>query len=171
MSVADALNTTTNNPQREVTEREVMDWMVQSHVFRDLNEADLRPLLQSLRIMNFKPMDAVISQGKYSAALYLVTSGRFLALRSDDPDLSPAISADQLIELDSFSKGDCFGEYSLIDKKTASASVVAAERSQALQIPRPAFDAIMMSDYRIAKTVYHNLLMLLTARLRKSLKV
>ena len=54
---------------------------------------------------------------------------------------------------------------------SGSASVVAAERSQALQIPRPAFEAVMMSDFRIAKTVYHNLLLLLTARLRKSLKV
>lgn len=171
MSVADAMSLPLIDNQREVTERVVMDWMTHSDVFRDLNETDLRPFLKSLRILNFKPMDEVVAQGKYSAALYIVTAGRFLVLRSEAPMVHPSTSEDELIELDTFTKGDCFGEYSLIDKKPASASVVAAERSQALQIPRPPFEAVMMSDYRIAKTVYHNLLLLLTARLRKSLKV
>ena len=171
MSVADAMSLPLRDTQREVTEREVMDWLVQSRVFHDLNEADLKPFLQNLQILNFKPMDEVIIQGKFSAALYIVSAGRFLVLRGEAPVVHPNTDEDELIELDTFTKGDCFGEYSLIDKKPASASVVAAERSQAVRIPRAAFDAVMMSDYRIAKTVYQNLLQLLTARLRKSLKV
>ncbi|NNF16371.1 MAG: cyclic nucleotide-binding domain-containing protein [Gammaproteobacteria bacterium] len=171
MSPADAASSPLKDTQRQITEREVMDWMIQSHVFRDLNASDLRPFLQSLQVLNFKPMDEVISRGKYSAALYLVTAGRFLVLRPESPAVDPTTTEAELIELDTFKKGDCFGEYSLIDKKPASASVVAAESSQALKIPLAAFDTVLMSDYRIAKTVYHNLLLLLTARLRKSLKV
>jgi len=171
MSVADAMSLPKRDSNREVTEREVIDWMIQSEVFNNLSESDLRMFLQGLRIMNFKPMDEVITEGGFSAALYVVTAGRFLVLRPDAPSIHPSTSEDDLIELDTFTKGQCFGEYSLIDKKPASASVVAAERSQALQIPKPAFDAIMMSDFRIAKTVYQNLLLLLTERLRKSLKV
>lgn len=160
-----------HDTSREITENEVVDWLVQSQVFADLSASDLRPLLQSIRIMNFKPMDEVIVKDRFSAALYIVTSGRFMVLRPENPNVHPATTADDLMELDTFTKGHCFGEYSLIDRKPASASVVAAERSQAVQIPRPAFEATMRSDYRVAKTVYHNLLLLLTARLRRSLQV
>lgn len=171
MSAADAMSLPLRNAQRQYTESEVIDWLVQSQVFSNLNETDLRPFLEKLRIMNFKPMDEVISQGKFSSALYIVTAGRFLVLRDEAPKVHYATNEDDLIELDTFIKGQCFGEYSLIDKQVASANVVAAERSQAVQISKPTFDSIMMSDYRIAKTVYYNLLRLLTARLRKSLKV
>lgn len=163
---------TLKDASREITEREVIEWLVQSNVFANLNDQDLRPLLGNIRVMNFKPMDEVIAQGRFSAALYIVTVGRFLVLRpTANTTVHPSTDESDLIELDTFTSGQCFGEYSLIDQKPASASVVAAERSQAIQIPRPAFEATMMSDYRIAKTVYHNLLLMLTARLRRSLKV
>lgn len=171
MSVANILSLPLRNTHREFTEDEVMNWLRESEVFSDLHESDLRPFLVKLRIMNFKPLDEVISQGKFSAALYIVTAGRFLVLRPDAPHLHHATSENDLIELDTFEQGQCFGEYSLIDKKPASASVVAAERSQAIQIPKPVFDGVLMADYRVAKTIYHNLLKLLTARLRQSLKV
>jgi len=159
------------NTTREITEREVIEWLVQSSIFANLSDQDLRPLMGKIRVMNFKPMDEVIVQGRFSAALYIVTAGRFLVLRPTQSQVHPSTSSDDLMELDTFTAGHCFGEYSLMDQQPASASVVAAERSQAIQIPRPAFEDAMMSDYRIAKTVYHNLVLMLTARLRRSLQV
>ena len=171
MSKVDSMSLPLRDTSRELTQNEVVDWLIQSQVFANLSAADLRPLLQSIRIMNFKPMDEVIAKDRFSAALYIVTAGRFLVLRPESSQVHPATSADELLELDTFTKGQCFGEYSLIDGKPASASVVAAERSQAVQIPRPAFEATMLSDFRVSKTVYHNLLLLLTARLRRGLQV
>lgn len=171
MSLADAMSLPLRDQTREITEQQVIDWLTESQVFSGLSTADLRPLLQNIRIMNFKPMDEVIAKDGYSAALYIVTAGRFMVLRPESFQVHPATTADELVEMDTFVKGQCFGEYSLIDRQPASASVVAAERSQAVQIPRMAFEATMMADYRVAKTVYHNLLLLLTARLRRGLKV
>ncbi|MFK8030957.1 MAG: Crp/Fnr family transcriptional regulator [Gammaproteobacteria bacterium] len=171
MSVVDSMSLPVRDGAQGITENQVINWLIDSQVFANLSAADLRPFLQSVKIMNFKPMDEVIVKDRYSAALYIVIAGRFMVLRPDKSQVHPATSPDQLLELDTFSKGHCFGEYSLIDRKPASASVVAAERSQAIQIPRPAFEAALMADYRVAKTVYHNLLVLLTARLRSSLQV
>ena len=171
MSKVDSMSLPLRDESREINENQVVDWLVQSQVFANLTASDLRPLLQSLRIMNFKPMDEVIAKDRYSAALYIVTAGRFMVLRPDGSQVHPATTSDELIELDTFNKGQCFGEYSLIDRKPASASVVAAERSQAVHIPRMAFEATMQADYRVAKTVYHNLLLLLTSRLRRGLQV
>lgn len=152
------------------TQRQVLQYLTDSGVFAGLGDSDLAPFLRSLQILNFKPMDEVVGEGKFSAALYLVTAGRFMVLRSSALH-NHHLHGGDMRELDTFFKGDCFGEYSLLDQKPASASVVAAESSQAIRIPRREFESVLMGDFRVAKTVYHNLAQILTARLRQSLKV
>lgn len=172
MPAADSLATAPPRQDHSViSEKQVLSWLEDSHVFKDLTRSDLSLFLSSLRILNFKPMDEVISHGKFSAALYIVTGGRFMVIRPPGVSAHTHSDDDDADALDTFVQGDCFGEYSLIDQKPASASVVAAEKSQAIQIPRPAFQSALMSDFRIANTVYLNLLHLLTARLRRSLQV
>ncbi|MFK8015736.1 MAG: cyclic nucleotide-binding domain-containing protein [Gammaproteobacteria bacterium] len=156
--------------QPRISQRNVITWLCESPVFESLSEADIRPLLSSIRILNFKPMDRAIGEGKFSAALYIVIDGHFKVLRPGGV-VVPMLDTDDLDALYEFRAGDCFGEYSLLDNQPASASVVAAEASMAIQIPRREFNSVLMSDYRIAKTVYHNLLLLLTSRLRRSLHV
>jgi len=150
--------------------REVLQWLRDSSVFNDLSQTDLKLFLPSIRILNFKPMDRVIGEGRFSSALYVVISGHFKVLRPSGV-VVPLLQPEELDALYEFHPGDCFGEYSLIDNQPVSASVVAAEASQAIQIPRREFNSVLMSDYRIAKSVYHNLLLLLTDRLRRSLRV
>lgn len=153
-----------------ISRREVLQWLNDSRVFDDLSTTDLKLFLPSIRILNFKPMDRVIGEGRFSSALYIVISGHFKVLRPSGV-VVPFLQPEELDALYEFHPGDCFGEYSLIDNQPASASVVAAEASQAIQIPRREFNSVLMSDYRIAKSVYHNLLLLLTDRLRRSLRV
>lgn len=153
-----------------IRRREVLQWLRDSSVFHDLSEPDLTLFLPSIRILNFKPMDRVIGEGRFSSALYVVISGHFKVLQPTGV-VVPLLQPEEVDALYEFHPGDCFGEYSLIDNQPASASVVAAEHSQAIQIPRREFNSVLMSDYRIAKSVYHNLLLLLTDRLRRSLRV
>lgn len=156
--------------QPTIRRREVLNWLEQSAVFQSLSTTDLQQFLPSIRILNFKPMDRVIGEGQYSSALYVVVSGHFKVLRPSGV-VVPMLQPEDVDALYEFHAGDCFGEYSLIDNQPASASVVAADTAQAIQIPRREFNSVIMSDYRIAKSVYHNLLLLLTSRLRRSLRV
>lgn len=153
-----------------IRRQEVLTWLGESAAFQSLSSNDLKLFLPSIRILNFKPMDRVIGEGRFSAALYIVVGGHFKVLRPSGV-VVPMLQPDELDALYEFHPGDCFGEYSLIDNQPASASVVAAEAAQAIQIPRREFNSVLMSDFRIAKTVYHNLLLLLTGRLRRSLRV
>ncbi|MEM6640956.1 MAG: cyclic nucleotide-binding domain-containing protein [Pseudomonadota bacterium] len=153
-----------------IRRQDVLRWLSESRVFSDLSTTDLALFLPTLRILNFKPMDRVIGEGRFSSALYIVTEGHFEVLRPSGA-VVPLLTPDDVGALYEFHPGDCFGEYSLIDNQPASASVVAATGARAIQIPRRDFNAVMMSDYRIAKLVYHNLLTLLTERLRRSLRV
>lgn len=170
MTAAADITMTASDTDRSYSQREVLTWLAESEVLHSLNDTDLAPFLRAVRILNFKPMDEVIGEGKYSAALYIVIAGRFKVVRSEAL-INHHLAGSELDELDTFHQGACFGEYSLIDRQPASASVVAVEPSQAIQIPRREFESILMADYRIAKTVYHNLALLLTGRLRRSLKV
>jgi CRP-like cAMP-binding protein len=63
-------------------------------------------------------------------------------------------------------QGDCFGEYSLIEKTRTTASVVAKEPGEALKIPKTYFDQIL-DDSQMAKSIYRNMLHILIKRLRK----
>lgn len=151
---------------RGVNEAMVLAWLAGSVVFQGLTSDDLKRFLKGLRVVKFKAGDVVIAEGAVSSSLYIVTHGKFLGqwnqplnVDADTPVPGHSIA---------FGKGDCFGEYSLIDRSPASATVSATEPSQALQIVRHTFDAALQSDYRLAKTVYHNLLLLLTARLREA---
>lgn len=156
--------------EQKITQADVLAWLSESHVLHSLSDTDLNQFLPSIRIMNFKPGDKAIVEGKYSSALYIVTDGKFKVLRPAGVMVTH-LNPSELDALSEFEIGDCFGEYSLIDNEPASASVIADVPSQALQIPRRDFNSVLTADYRIAKTVYHNLLLLLTSRLRRSLKV
>ena len=63
-------------------------------------------------------------------------------------------------------EGDSFGEYSLIEKRPASASVVGVQPGDVLRLDRDSFEEVMLND-RIGKTVYKNLLRILIRRLRQ----
>ena len=143
-----------------ISENAVLGWLRSSVVFRGLNPDDLRRFLPGLQVVKFKAGDLVIAENTVSSSLFVVTDGEFLGrwnVAGDGPGDA---------NRSRFVRGDCFGEYSLIDRSPASATVSAVAPSQALQIVRHTFDAALQSDYRIAKTVYFNLLLLLTARLR-----
>ena len=70
--------------------------------------------------------------------------------------------------MDRLSKGDCLGEYSLIDNKPASASIVATEPCKIFQISRQKFMKIITNSNTIEKTVYKNMLEVLIKRCRQS---
>ena len=63
--------------------------------------------------------------------------------------------------------GDCFGEYSLIDKAKSSASIVAIEAGELFRLHEDDLDRILNNNLRIAKTFYFNILRILIRRLRK----
>ena len=155
---------------KPVTGAQVMEWMERSPVFEGLSRTDLQRFMPSLQIMNFHPLDEVIGEGQVSAALYIIVEGRFLVLLSSDC-YEKSVDGTSTVQLDTFEPGDCFGEYSLIDRLPASASVVSAQEGRALRIPRHVFESVLMADYRIAKTVYFNLLQVMTGRLRRANRV
>ena len=71
------------------------------------------------------------------------------------------------MKLNILKEGDCFGEYAIIGHTPASASITATESGEVIKIQRDDFNRILMTNDRIARTVYHNMLRILIRRLRK----
>ena len=67
-------------------------------------------------------------------------------------------------------QGDFIGEYALIDREPASASVIAVEPCEVFEITQSDFDKILNSSDRLAKTIYRNMLQVTIKRARDSNK-
>ncbi len=65
MSDVESMSLPLRDNDREITENQVVNWLVESQVFANLTATDLRPLMQSLQILNFKALDEVIAKDRW----------------------------------------------------------------------------------------------------------
>lgn len=145
--------------------KNVFDLLAGIAVFRGLTGDDLKSMAKKSRKLSFRERDILVQEGKVESAFYILVKGSlkvFLPKKMDDNE-ERRISS---VSLNVLKEGDYFGEYSLIDRKPASASVIAVEPGQLIKIEGADFQEILDKDQRIARTVYENMLRTLIQRLR-----
>jgi CRP/FNR family transcriptional regulator, cyclic AMP receptor protein len=136
------------------------------HIFDGLTDEELKLFAGICEKSSFTKDEILVNEGHRGAAIYLITEGRvkvFLPMEIEGK-AEHRISA---INLNILKKSECFGEYSLIDHRPASASVIAMEPVELIKIPHARFIRIIETNDHIAKTIYHNILRILIARLRE----
>jgi CRP-like cAMP-binding protein len=134
-------------------------------VFAGLTRDDLKVISKDCQRIRFSEGETLIEKGKSSAAFYILTKGKVKVILPERIEGGKERRVSE-ITLNILNEGDCFGEYSLIEKKPGSASVIGFEPGEVLKLEKRNFDDLMMND-RIGKTVYRNLLRILIRRLRK----
>ncbi len=141
-------------------EKEVISFLGESAIFQGLNHDDLRVVYGiSKRVMAKKGM-IILEEGKINLSFFLIFQGKlevFLPQTKERPNL---------VRLNTMVPGGCLGEYSLIDRNPASASVIAKEDSVLFKMNRMDFDKAIKTNNRVGKLVYRNLLNMLIHRLR-----
>ena len=153
-------------------EDETIHALAKAEIFQGLTPEEVKIFYHSSQRVTFEKTATVIEKGQVGSALYIILKGQF------EVDLPLGVYVPQQVggsverrmskvQLNTLKTGDCFGEYSLIDQQSASASVVATQAGELLKIPKPAFDAILEANDHIAKTIYQNILEILIKRLRK----
>jgi len=100
-------------------------------LFSSLNEQEIAKLETIARRRAFPRGAVVISEGDGSDSLYILVSGKAVALRSDE-------SGRQLV-VNRFGPWDYFGEMSFFDRSERCATVMTKEKSEALIIARSDF--------------------------------
>ena len=153
-------------------EDETLRTLATTEILKGLTPDEVKLFYDSSQRVTFNKADAVIEKGQTGSALYIILKGQF------EVDLPLGVYVPQQaggqverrttkVQLNTLKEGDCFGEYSLIDQQPASASVIATQPGELIQVTKAAFDAILQANDRVAKTVYHNILRILIERLRK----
>ena len=141
------------------------DTLSHLEAFEGLTQDDLKIISKHCQRISFGEGDTLFEIGQRPSAFYILLSGQLRVFLPKQIEGKKERRVSE-VNLNILNKGDCFGEYSLIGKMPASASVVGVQPGEVLKITDNAFHRIMAND-RVAKTVYYNLLHVLIKRLRK----
>jgi CRP-like cAMP-binding protein len=136
-----------------------------SKIFKGLTDAELNMVSASGSLETFENKRIFLNEGDTPNTLYVIIRGHvevFLPKKSPHTNRERATR----IILCEMTQGDCLGEYSLIDNKAASASAITLEESDLFKISKQSFDGIINSNDRLAKIIYHNMLLVLIRRAR-----
>ncbi len=134
-------------------------------LFKGLTEVDLKEIHAKCQRIKFKEAEILVKEGQINSAIYIIIKGQVeVCLPEQNEEIK--YRRPTKVKLAIENEGDFFGEYSLIDSKPASASVVAIQDGELIKITKHNLENIFGSNDRIAKTVYLNILKILIERLR-----
>ncbi len=133
--------------------------------FKGLEPATLEQILERGLLLEAQRDGVVLFEHmRGGLGLYVVLHGAVEIFHSDASEGGTAGT-----RLNVLQRGHCFGEYSLLDGKTTSASAKAVEDSKLFFLPGGEFQRITDTDPLAAKTIYRNLLLVLVTRLRQKM--
>jgi len=146
-------------------ENKILQILSNFEIFKGLTEDDLKKIHANCQRLKFKETDILIREGQSNSAIFIVINGQMeVCLPEQNGEIK--YKRPTKVKLAIENEGDFFGEYSFIDSKPASASVIATQAGELIKITKHNLDNILENNDRIAKTVYLNILKILVERLR-----
>lgn len=143
-----------------MSENKTLHILSTSELFKGLTIDDLKKLYRYCQKVEFKETDTLIKEGQIVSELYIIIKGQAEVLL---PKQSKRL---ETVKLAIKNVGGFFGEYSLIDSKPSSASIIATQPGELVKITNSDLDTVLKTNDRIAKTIYLNILRVLIRRLR-----
>ena len=125
-------------------------------IFKNLSDKHLTLLAESCKILRKKKEDVIFYQSDYSSDLYIVFEGCLKASLFNEEGEEFIITC--------FKKGDFFGELSLLDGETRSATIIVEEDATLGVLSRSKFLELIKNEPNIAI----EMLRALAQRLRKT---
>jgi CRP/FNR family transcriptional regulator len=126
-------------------------------LFDSLNYEELRQITGTMAIKTFKKNEVILYEEDTNQFMYIILDGeaKVIQVTEDGKEIILAMHG----------TGDFFGELSIIDGKTAPASVVAMKHSITAIISKKDFFSLMVSQPKVLQ----KLLLILCTRFRESL--
>jgi CRP/FNR family cyclic AMP-dependent transcriptional regulator len=118
-------------------------------LFAGLDPSQLEALAQGARLRTFQHGTIVVNEGDDAHGMFVVQSGSLKCFLMDENGREVTLSL--------LGPGEYFGELALLDEAPRSASVIAMERSELLQIPRPTFLALLDANPACMHILLRNL--------------
>jgi hypothetical protein len=108
--------------------------IVVSPLFRDFSVDEMVEVIAGLKLLTFEAGDIIITQGERGDSLYMLTSGTVKA--------SVRNAQGRQVPVAELEEGSFFGEMSMLSGEPRTATVVAAERCELLELDRATLDGI-----------------------------
>jgi len=138
------------------TLEEKRDLLASSHLFRNIDKADLEQLAKYVKSKTFKNREVVCRRGDLGTQMFLIASGR-VTLHTDSDE-------GKELGFGFLNRGDVFGEIALLDSGVRTATVKTIEKTELLVIERRDFLPFLEKTPRAAL----QLLSTMAARLRST---
>src|SRR5437764_997665 len=117
-------------------------YLRQVDIFANLSEEDAQELMAVARKRSFRAGEVIFHRDDPGQVLYIIKEGKVkIALISPDG---------QEISLVVFGKGECFGEFALLDGEPRSADAIALEKVECYTLQRSDFQNAIMKHPTIA---------------------
>ena len=130
----------------------------QMRLFEGLSARELKLVHDEADAVHLDKNQVVFREGEPGDALYGITSGSVRVVRQT------AAGGEEVLAM--VDRGGCFGELSLVDLETRSATVVANEPTGLIRIRRKTFNRLVEEDRELALKLYKALVGILCQRLR-----
>ena len=121
-------------------EHNLVSFLSKVSFFSEVSEKSLKNLVTNATEASFRRNEIIIAKETIGDAMYVIIDG---AVKVHDNDH----------QYDTLLKGECFGEYALIDNKKRSATVTTTERTTVLKIERKDFLNLMTQDSGFAQGI------------------
>ncbi len=118
-------------------------------LFSGISPSSIAELATLMKEVSFKKNNTVITQGDDSRSLFIITSGRMKVFANDEEGNQTIFT---FLEM-----GDFFGELSLLDDAPRSASVIAVEDSDVLNLSHQHFDSFLNNHPEICPALFKSL--------------
>ncbi len=115
-------------------------FLSQISFFSEVSEDVLAPLCENLKTETYRKHHTFFNKGDVGDAMYVIRTGGVKVYENSHI-------------YSHLKRGDCFGEYALIDSQERSASVTATETTEVLKIERQKFLDLMVEDAGFAQGV------------------
>ena len=105
------------------------DLLKEVPLFQLLDDHERTELAGQLDLVSFAPGEVIFEYGEPGDAIFVISSGEVEVFFKNDTG--------ERVVLEVATRGDFFGELSMLDQGTRSASVVATQSTQAFRLDRP----------------------------------
>lgn len=134
------------------------DLLKKIYLFQDLNDQELSYVNQVTQLKTYNPGDEIFSQGDPATALYVIRMGSVKIIKKGKQDTD--------INITTMGSGAHFGEMSMLDHETRSATAEVLEKSEILQMDYAQLNKVFEAHPQIALKIYRALSIFLCGRLR-----
>jgi hypothetical protein len=109
--------------------------IVVSPLFRDFSVDEMVAVIAGLNLLSFERGEVILREGQPGGSLYMLTGGRVRAFRKD-------AGTGKQVKIADLTEGAFFGEMSILTGQPRTASIVALNSCELLELDRPTLDSI-----------------------------